>query len=88
MYISKPLISIYLCSFHNKLKTNPCYLNHQVNRRCDDLIEVLLKIEEDTFYERMRKEIMQKPEDASLKLEGGDRHNRGRDIDDSYVIVS
>lgn len=78
----------YLNSFHNKLKTNPRYLNHHVNRRCDDLIEVLLKIEEDTFYDRMRKEVMMRPQDASLKQEGCDRHYRGKDINDSAVIVS
>ena len=35
----------YFCvnySFHNKLKTNPRYPNHHVNKHCDDLIEVLL----------------------------------------------
>ena len=42
------VITSYLfLSFHNKLKTNPHYLNHRANRRCDDLIEVLLTIEED-----------------------------------------
>ena len=34
----------YYRSFHNKLKTNPRYLNHCANRQCDDLIEVLLII--------------------------------------------
>ena len=75
-------------SFHNKLKTNPRYLNHHVNRRCDDLIEVLLKIEEDSFYECMRKEVMLTPQDASLKQEGNERHYRGKEIDDSAVAVS
>ena len=48
--------SYLFLSFHNKLKTNPRYLNHRANRRCDDLIEVLLNIKEDMFFERMRKE--------------------------------
>ena len=80
-------LSTYVCSFHNKLKNNQCYLNHQVDCRCDDLIEVLLKIE-NVFYERKRKDIMITPEDASLKREGSDRHNRGRDISDFTVTVS
>ena len=72
---------------HNKLKTNPRYLNHYINRRCDDLIEVLLKIEEDFFYECMRKEIMLTSQDASLKREGCKRHNRGKETDDSAISV-
>ena len=61
----------YFCvnySFHNKLKTNPRYLNHHVNKHCDDLIEVLLAIEVDLFYDRMRKEIMMATQDASTKV--------------------
>ena len=49
---------------------------------------MLLKIEEDSFYERMRKEVMLTPQDASLKQEGYKRHYRGREIDDSAVAVS
>ena len=49
---------------------------------------MLLKIEEDSFYERMRKEVMLTPQDASLKQEGYERHYRGREIDDSAVAVS
>ena len=79
---------LVLCSFHNKLKTNPRYLDHHVNRRCDDLIQVLMKIEEDYFYERMRKEVIFRPEDASLKQEGHERHSRGEDIDETSVKVS
>lgn len=57
-------------SFHNKLKSNPKYLSHKVNRRCDDLIHILLKFEEDMFHERKHREIMMPMEVASLKLEG------------------
>jgi len=63
-------------------------LNHHVNRRCDDLIEVLLKIEEDYFYDRMRKEVMLTSKDASIKQDGYERHSRGKEIDDSAVNVS
>ena len=73
-----------MCSFFNKLKTNPRYLNHKVNRRCDDLIEVLLSVEEDLFYDRKRKELLTTTGKASKKHEG-DRHTRGLSIDDSRV---
>ena len=49
---------IISCSFFNKLKRNPRYLNHHVNRRCDDMIEILLAVETDTFFERKRKELL------------------------------
>ena len=39
-------------SFHNKLKTNPKYLHHHVNRLCDGLLETLLLFEEDMFHDR------------------------------------
>ena len=74
-------------SFHNKLKTNPRYMNHHVNRRCDDLIQILLTIEEDVFFERMRKEVILSPQDASMKTEGKERHSRCRNITDSNVTV-
>lgn len=75
-------------SFHNKLKTNPRYLNHCANRRCDDLIEVLLTIEEVMFHNRMRKEVMFTPMDATLKVEGTERHHNGRSIPDANITVS
>ena len=75
------------CSFHNKLKTNPRYFNKRANRRCDDLIQVLLKIEEDMFYDRKRKEILSTPMDASLKIEGKQRHACGRKIPESSITV-
>lgn len=74
----------YICSFFNKLKTNSRYLNHKVNRRSDDLIEVLLSVEEDLFYDRKRKELLTTTGAASKKHEG-DRHTRGLSIDDSRV---
>ena len=76
----------YMCSFFNKLKTNPRYLNHKVNRRCDDLIEVLLSVEEDLFYDRKRKELLTTTGEASKRQEG-DRHTRGISIDDSRLHV-
>ena len=63
-------------------------MDHQVNRQCDDLIQVLMKIEEDYFYERMRKEVIMKPEDASIKQEGHERHSKGENIDEASIKVS
>lgn len=60
---------------------------HKVNRRCDDLIGILLKIEEDMFHDRMRKEVMETPQAASLKVEGQERHERGKNISDNCVQV-
>ena len=60
---------------------------HKVNRRCDDLVQILLTIEEDTFYDRMRKEVMSDPQQASLKTDGKERHERGNNIPDSCVQV-
>lgn len=77
---------MYNYSFHNKLKCNPRYLNHNVNRRCDDLVEVLLSIEVDMFFARKRKEVMSSTADASKKVEGG-RHTLALSIDDSKVHV-
>ena len=72
------------CSFHNKLKTNPRYLNHNINRRCDDLIEVLLTVEMDMFYERRRMEIFNSTTEISSKMEG-DQHYKGQAIADAKV---
>ena len=59
-------------------------MNHKVNRRCDDLIEVLLSVEKDLFFERKRKESMVSVSDASKKQEV-DRHTRGLGIDNSRI---
>ena len=67
-------------SFHNKLKTNSRYLAHKVNRRCDDLIETLVKLEEDMFHDRKRKEYMKSPTDATRKCDGTERHKHGMQI--------
>ncbi|XP_065916328.1 uncharacterized protein [Dysidea avara] len=76
-------------SFHNKLKMNPRYLAHQVNKRIDDLVGTLLQIEEDLFFDRMRKEVMRDSSEVSLKQEGTDRHTRGMEIpDESIQMVS
>lgn len=50
-----------------------------MNRRCDDLIEILLSMEVDIFLARKRKEMMSNVTDASTKMEG-DRHKEALDI--------
>lgn len=77
----------YAHSFHNKLKTNPRYLAHQINRRVDDLICTLLILEEDLFFDQKHKEIMRDPTDASLQYEGMQRHEQGTKIENSSVKV-
>ena len=68
-------------SFHNKLKTNPRYLNHKVNRRCDDLIETLLLVEVDMYYERKRRQVFTKLPSVSED----DRYARGNSITSSEI---
>ena len=46
-----------------------------------------MTIEEDMFYDRKRKEVMSTPKDASLKLEGKERHIHGREIPQSNITV-
>ena len=77
----------FLCSFHNKLKTNPKYSNHHVNRRCDDLIAILLSFEEDMYHDRRYLEIMNSPDLLSQKHDGVDHHKRGIGILDDVVMV-
>ena len=48
----------YVYSFHNKLKFNPRYFDHEVNRQLDDLIHTLLKIESDTYVAHKTKEVL------------------------------
>ena len=59
-----------------------------MNRRCDDLIETLLLLEEDIFYDRMRKEVMLNSHLASEKHEGTERHQRGQEMSDGHITVS
>jgi len=87
-YISSIITDAYnYNSFHNKLKNNPRYLAHEVNRRIDDLVGTLLVIEEDLFFDWMRKEVMRDSKEASIKHEGNDRHTRGMAIPDSAIEV-
>ena len=42
-------VFLYSFSFHNKLKNNPRYLDHKVDRRLDDLLHVLFKFGSDVY---------------------------------------
>lgn len=57
IYMNRVLDLKWLYSFHNKLKTP--YLHGKVNRRVDFLLNVLLRIEEDNFFNYMKKYIFQ-----------------------------
>ena len=46
-----------------------------------------MMIELDLFYDRMRKEIIMTPQDASTKVDREKRHVRGEEIPDSSVKV-
>jgi len=46
-----------------------------------------MKIEEDCFFDRMQKEVMLSPVDASIRQDGYERHSRGESIDDMTVKV-
>ena len=68
-------------SFHNKLKTS--YLHGKVNRRLDYLVNVLLRIEEDNFFNYNRK--MQLP---NTSRDSFHRHDKGMNIPVETVTVS
>ena len=72
------LTVIFRCyySFHNKLKCNPAYLNCRVNKRVDYLITVLLRIEEDMFFDRQRKDLQWKRNRREEREES--RHDSGK----------
>ena len=71
------------CSFHNKLKTS--YLNGKVNRRVDVLLEVLLKIEHDQYFQYEMKHRLQ--QQNKIVKRDHCRHKRGMSIPCSKVEV-
>lgn len=46
-----------------------------------------MKVEEDHFYECMWKQVILRPEDASLKQWGHERHSRGENTEEASVKV-
>ncbi len=74
---------ITLRSFHNKLKTS--YLNGKVNRRVDVLLEVLLKIEHDQYFQYELKHRLQQQNKTVIKEHS--RHKRGISIPHHEVEV-
>ncbi|KAI8482789.1 hypothetical protein Bbelb_394510 [Branchiostoma belcheri] len=66
-------------SFHNRLKT--FYLKRKANRRIDDLIQVLLRIEEDNFWRRNSDILYHSNSLCDLQP----RHKRGVGIPDKDI---
>ncbi|XP_047136661.1 uncharacterized protein LOC124813534 [Hydra vulgaris] len=72
-----------LCeSFHNKLKT--VYMERRPNKRLDDLINLLLKIEEDSYWRYKRDNIYLGT--ISLPKYYKKRHEKGMLISDNCVV--
>ena len=84
MYILSDILLHF--SFHNKLKNNPSYLNCKVNKRVDFLLTVLLRIEEDMFFDRQRKNMQWKRNRRQQKEES--RHQLATRIPDTDILVS
>ena len=78
---------MHFTQFPNKLKTNPRYLYHNVNRRCDNLVEVLLLLEMDMFYDRKHMELFSSTTEVSYKLDG-DRHSREQESNVHYMVLT
>ena len=70
-------------SFHNKLKTT--YLNGKVNRRVDYLLDILLQIEKDQYFQYKFKQQMH-PASKKVKIEY-QRHAKGLEIPVARVEV-
>ena len=81
IYMNRVLDLKRLYSFHNKLKTS--YLHGKVNRRVDFLLNVLLRIEEDNFFNYMKK--VQLP---TTQRDECNRHQNGMLIPAEKVQVS
>ena len=79
------IYNITIRSFHNKLKT--VYLNGgKVNRRINVLLDVLLKIEHDQFFQYEMKHRLLQPNKQTIKIE--DAHKRGIKISPESVNVT
>lgn len=81
IYMNRVLDLKWLYSFHNKLKTS--YLHGKVNRRVDFLLNVLLRIEEDNFFNYMKKVHL-----PTTQRDECNRHQNGMLIPAEKVQVS
>lgn len=77
---------VSLCSFHNQLKNNPGFMNGKVNKRVDGLLHLLLKYENNTFFNRQTKELMWKYNRKEAREK--ERHHLGSCIADEDFKVS
>ena len=75
-----------VCSFHNKLKTNPAYFGGKMNRRVDYLLHTLLKFEEDMFLARQQKLLGMKSNRKATKERK--RHEHGAQLAVTMITVS
>ena len=75
---------LYTSGFHNKLKSG--YLGGKVNRRVDDLLHVLLRIEKDQFFQFMEKMKMSPLNRLDIKETG--HHKKGLEIPANSVKVT
>ncbi|XP_046394786.1 uncharacterized protein LOC124162325 [Ischnura elegans] len=75
--------NMFVEAFHNKLKTH--YLNRKVNRRLDDLINVLQRIQKSCHFNLMFKRMTEEPPlGFQQQLKG--RHWKGMKILDEDVV--
>ena len=73
--------NIYIESFHNKLKTY--YMEKKPSKRIDDLMDLLLKLEEDDYMRRQRMHFYDNNKSAISQS----RHERGVKIKDEDVTI-
>ena len=73
--------NMYVESFHNRLKT--FYMNRRLNKRVDDLLNILLDIEEEDYWRHLGD--MKYKSGRSMQKETS-RHTRGIKIQDTDVV--
>lgn len=71
-------------SFHNRLKT--FYMNRTPNKRLDDLIDLLLRMEKDDFLRRTKHHVYNESESFNAH-ESKVRHDRGLKISDGDIFA-
>ena len=71
--------NMYVESFHNRLKTY--FMERKPNKRIDDLLDLLLKIEEDAYMRRQRMLLYDNTDNTASQS----RHERGIKIKDDDI---
>ena len=75
--------NMYVESFHNVLKTY--YMERKPNKRVDDLINLLLTYEEDTYWRHKREKIYATKHQSA---NNNSRHTRGMAIVDKDLTIA